>query len=204
MAAAAWMAAPGCNCTCVHEARLLWGLSLMPARFIFLSQGALCTSSVPPDTFPVLTLFMADKSTYISITKKHSTDSPMLFWHRETRTEIFKDKPWIYAGRETTSPPLFTLHSPHAFSSVIEQHANVSEEHSNTSSILVLSAEVCLLKINKQCRSLENWNSQQLVQTIMDASYSCLRERQETRWLLKIPLNHGGSLQCSFKYTTIN
>lgn len=38
------------------------------------------------------------------------------------------------------SPPLFTLHSPHAFLSVIEQHTDVWEEHSNTLSILILSA----------------------------------------------------------------
>lgn len=71
------------------------------------------------------------------------------------------------------SPPLFTLHSPHAFSSAIEQHTDVSEEHSNTSSTLVLSANwgvKCLLKINKQCGSLENWNSWKFVQTIMDAT----------------------------------
>lgn len=72
MAAAARKAAPGSDCTCVHEARSLWGLSLMPDCFIFLTQGALCMSSVPPDTFPVFTLLMAGKSTYIYETKQHS------------------------------------------------------------------------------------------------------------------------------------
>lgn len=100
------------------------------------------------------------------------TGSPMVFWHRETRTEIFESR-WTmdFTGIETMSPALFTLHSPNAFLSVIEQHTDVSE-HSNTSRLLVLSANwgvKCLLKMNKQCGSLENWNSWKFVQTIMDA-----------------------------------